>query len=228
MLPEGGESPPDFFALRLPPAAAAWGIALAPEAVGPLSRFLSRVDLWRRRTNLTGPFPAEELVLHALEAALGADFLPVELASPTSAQGAGFPGIPLAILRPDLSIVPVEPRRRRREFLDGCAAEIRIDQPRAVGLLLRRTFPRQPSGGDGPRGGRSSADSRIRKTARFRLGPARLDDRARKARRKPPRSFCLRGLPGGAGRGAPLHRALSPDGWARRHRDTNGEVTGVG
>jgi 16S rRNA G527 N7-methylase RsmG len=126
MLPEGGESPPEFFALRLPEAAAAWGIALAPETVGPLSGFLARVDLWRRRTNLTGPFPSEELVLHALEAALGAEFLPVGARVADIGAGAGFPGVPLAILRPDLNVLPVEPRRRRREFLDGCAAEIGI------------------------------------------------------------------------------------------------------
>jgi 16S rRNA (guanine527-N7)-methyltransferase len=42
-------------------------------------------------------------------------------------SGAGLPGIPLAIARPDLRVVLVEPLLRRSDFLREVIAELRID-----------------------------------------------------------------------------------------------------
>jgi 16S rRNA (guanine527-N7)-methyltransferase len=126
MLPEGGESPPEFFARLLPAAFAAAGRTLDDPALDRMARYLARVDRGRRRTNLTGPFPAEELVAHAVESALGAEWLPKGAQVADIGSGAGFPGLPLAVVRQDVTVAPVEPRRLRREFLDGCAAEIGI------------------------------------------------------------------------------------------------------
>lgn len=41
-------------------------------------------------------------------------------------SGAGLPGIPLAIARPDLEIVLLEPMQRRTRFLDHCLAELKL------------------------------------------------------------------------------------------------------
>ncbi|MEL6547859.1 MAG: RsmG family class I SAM-dependent methyltransferase, partial [Myxococcota bacterium] len=42
-------------------------------------------------------------------------------------SGAGYPGIPLAALRPDISITLVEPRRKRVSFLKTVVAELALD-----------------------------------------------------------------------------------------------------
>lgn len=42
-------------------------------------------------------------------------------------SGAGLPGLPLAIARPDLSVVLLEPLLRRTNFLAGVVAEIGLD-----------------------------------------------------------------------------------------------------
>lgn len=42
-------------------------------------------------------------------------------------SGAGLPGVPLAIARPDLRIVLVEPLLRRSEFLDEVTTELALD-----------------------------------------------------------------------------------------------------
>ncbi|MEO8432878.1 MAG: RsmG family class I SAM-dependent methyltransferase [Acidobacteriota bacterium] len=126
MLPAGGESPPEIFLARLNDRAPAFGLTLPLPALDRLARYLAFVDLWRRRTNLTGPIDADSLADHALECALGADLLP---AGPVAdiGSGAGFPGIPLALLRKDVVITPVEPRRLRREFLNLAARELRLE-----------------------------------------------------------------------------------------------------
>lgn len=118
MLPEGGESPPEVFDALLARRCPAFGLVLDPVTSGRLARYLAVLDLWRRRTNLTGPFSAQTLVEHALESAFAVDWIAQGARLADVGSGAGFPGIPIAILRPDVSIVPIEPRKKRREFLD--------------------------------------------------------------------------------------------------------------
>jgi 16S rRNA (guanine(527)-N(7))-methyltransferase RsmG len=123
MLPEGRASPPEAFREILEARSAACGVSLDPASAETLSRYLALLDVWRRRTNLTGPISPEALADHALESALGADLLPGRLVADIG-SGAGFPGVPLAILRPDTRVFPVEPRRKRREFLDTVRTEL--------------------------------------------------------------------------------------------------------
>ena len=47
-------------------------------------------------------------------------------------SGAGLPGIPLAIARPDLSVTLVEPLLRRSTFLDSVIARLGLDGVRVV------------------------------------------------------------------------------------------------
>jgi 16S rRNA (guanine527-N7)-methyltransferase len=42
-------------------------------------------------------------------------------------SGAGLPGIPLAVLRPDLTVTLLEPLLRRTRFLDEAVAELGLD-----------------------------------------------------------------------------------------------------
>jgi 16S rRNA (guanine527-N7)-methyltransferase len=44
-------------------------------------------------------------------------------------SGAGLPGIPLGLARPDLTMTLVEPMARRVEFLDQAVAELTQDEP---------------------------------------------------------------------------------------------------
>jgi 16S rRNA (guanine527-N7)-methyltransferase len=109
-------SPEDFEA-RLTSAAPAFGVALSPAVTGALGRYLSQLDLWRQKTNLTGRLSAEDLAAHTLESVLGETLIPHGASLVDIGSGAGFPGAPLAIARPDLTVFPLELRRRRLEFL---------------------------------------------------------------------------------------------------------------
>jgi 16S rRNA (guanine(527)-N(7))-methyltransferase RsmG len=117
MLAEGEAQSPEFFGRRLQERAPVFDLTLPDNVLEALSRFLAELDLARRRTNLTGRLTAEELVDHALESAFGEKLIPHGARVIDIGSGAGFPGIPLAVLRPDILVTPVEPRRKRREFL---------------------------------------------------------------------------------------------------------------
>jgi 16S rRNA (guanine527-N7)-methyltransferase len=116
---------------------------LAPDLQGQIERYLEEIGKWGARTNLVGSTDDDALRLHAEEslAAMrhlppdsrvvdlgsGAGFpgLPLLIARPDLrmtlvvdlGSGAGFPGLPLLIARPDLRMTLVEARERRLHFL---------------------------------------------------------------------------------------------------------------
>ncbi|MDJ0643488.1 MAG: 16S rRNA (guanine(527)-N(7))-methyltransferase RsmG [Erythrobacter sp.] len=55
--------------------------------------------------------------------------------------GAGFPGMVIAILRPDFRTVLVESRARRVEFLKNCTAELDLANCTVIGERLERIEP---------------------------------------------------------------------------------------
>jgi 16S rRNA (guanine527-N7)-methyltransferase len=100
--------------------------ALDGDAVGFLSLYLSELDTWRQRINLTGRLSAEELVEHALEALPGAGLIADSEEVVDIGSGSGFPAIPLAILKPDASFTLVEPVAKKAAFLRHAARSIPV------------------------------------------------------------------------------------------------------
>lgn len=105
--------------------AAAWGVALGSEALAQLDRFLERLLLWSRTTRLTGERDVRAIVRkHVIDSIAPAPYLPARGLLVDIGSGAGFPGIVLACLRPDLATVLVESRRRRASFLREAARSV--------------------------------------------------------------------------------------------------------
>jgi 16S rRNA (guanine527-N7)-methyltransferase len=94
VLPEAGARPPEFFAAEIETRLPAFGLSLDQGRVALLARYLAELDLWRRRTNLTGPMSAGELVTHALESVFGERLIPHGTRLLDIGSGAGLPGIP--------------------------------------------------------------------------------------------------------------------------------------
>lgn len=98
--------------------AAVLGVEVSQTAISELARFADILDLWGRKMNLVSCSSSRELVDRhlldslAVNALISDSGLVVDLGS-----GAGFPGIPLSIIRPQQSIVLVEVRQKRTSFL---------------------------------------------------------------------------------------------------------------
>ena len=94
-------------------------LALPSDLAEPLAELSDLVASWASRMNLTGHRTAEEvavrLVLDALALGVALPVRPRSLADLGS--GAGFPGLPLALLWPTCRITLVEARERRHHFL---------------------------------------------------------------------------------------------------------------
>lgn len=76
---------------------------------------------------LIGPREADRIwQRHILNSAVLAPLIPVGARVVDLGSGAGLPGIPLAIARPDLTMVLLEPMQRRVRFLHDCLAALQL------------------------------------------------------------------------------------------------------
>lgn len=116
--------------------AAVLGIELDTDTVTNFGRFADVLDLWSPRVNLISCGSARELVeRHFLDSLAVAPLLPETGRIVDLGSGAGFPGLPLAILRPQQNLVLVEVRRRRVNFLREVRRTLGLDN---VEILDRR------------------------------------------------------------------------------------------
>jgi hypothetical protein len=132
MSPEA-ESPlaPEGYARLVRALCPAFGLELAAPAIAGLASYLAELDVWRRRINLTGNLSAEELAAHGLES-VGAGLIAHGERVVDIGSGAGFPGLPLAIARPDLSVTLVEPRGKRCAFLRHVARSLSLENLKVI------------------------------------------------------------------------------------------------
>ncbi len=81
---------------------------------------------WNRRMNLTSVKGLEELVtLHYCESLFAGTLLPGEPVSVADVgSGAGFPGVPMAILRPECRFALIESHQRKAVFLREATREL--------------------------------------------------------------------------------------------------------
>src|SRR5471032_302369 len=109
--------PPEGFQKLLEAEALCEGLALYEPVLHALGRYLGELDAWRKRINLTGDLAPEDLCVHALESVAGVSLIPQGARVLDIGSGGGFPGVPLSIARPDISVTLLEPRSRRASFL---------------------------------------------------------------------------------------------------------------
>ncbi len=122
----------DFTALISEYALAA-GIALSDEQVRLCRIHIELMIEWNRRLNLTRiTEPREIVVKHLLDSLLPASALPGSGLALDVGTGAGFPGIPLKILLPDIEMVLLDSSRKKVSFLAVVAAKLGLGGIRAV------------------------------------------------------------------------------------------------
>ncbi len=105
------------------------------ERADPLDLYLDELRRWGARTNLVGSTGPAALARHVEDSLAAAGHLPSGARVADLGSGAGFPGIPLALRRPDLRIHLVEIRERRVNFLRHVTRELGLTR---VAVLRER------------------------------------------------------------------------------------------
>jgi 16S rRNA (guanine527-N7)-methyltransferase len=96
------------------------------DALAAAERYVARLATDGVTRGLIGPREVPRLwERHVLNSAAVAEAVPPGATVVDIGSGAGLPGIPLGLARPDLTLTLVEPMARRVEFLEEAVAELR-------------------------------------------------------------------------------------------------------
>ena len=108
-------------------AAEEYGIALTEVQLEQFTRYFSLLIEWNEKMNLTAlTGPQEVAVKHFIDSltAYDAALFPQGASIIDVGTGAGFPGLPLKILRPDLRLTLLDSLNKRVKFLETVVAEL--------------------------------------------------------------------------------------------------------
>ena len=134
-------------AQQIEEALAAGGVSSLPASAG--SRFAAYLELllrWNARLNLTAIRLPEEIVArHFVECAFAAQHLPSGISTLLDfGSGAGFPGIPIAIFRPEIHVTLAESHAKKAAFLSEAVRVLEIStevyRGRVESMPAPRTF----------------------------------------------------------------------------------------
>lgn len=108
--------------------AAGYGVTLTPEMAEKCDVYARLLVEWNQKMNLTAiTDPQGMLVKHFLDSLTAAPLLPTDPFSLIDVgTGAGFPGVPLAILRSDMALTLLDSLQKRLTFLDTLCRELGI------------------------------------------------------------------------------------------------------
>jgi 16S rRNA (guanine527-N7)-methyltransferase len=92
---------------------------LDPATADKFAAYLTLLQKWNTRTNLTAIRDEEGILSrHFLESILCARLLPENVSSLLDfGSGAGFPGIPIALIRPEIQVTLAESQHKKAAFL---------------------------------------------------------------------------------------------------------------
>ena len=137
---------------RLREEAARFGVMLEPRHLDQFRSYLDLLLDWNRKINLTAiTDPEQVLDKHFLDSLAAAPLIPAGRLIDVGA-GAGFPGIPISIVRPDVQVSLIESTGKKAAFLrtavhqlglSALVLQTRLEQyqgPKFDAAISRATF----------------------------------------------------------------------------------------
>ena len=121
-----------------------WGIDCNGGVAEKVEAYLSLLEQWNRKVNLTGFETRVEMLRELFAESFLAARLLAEEDGPLLdvGSGAGFPGMALKIYRPELCVYLLEPRRKRASFLETVRRRLALE---GVAVICKRLEECRPS-----------------------------------------------------------------------------------
>lgn len=119
------------------------GLALDEAQTGKLLALLDLVAEWNAKFNLTAiREPLDMVRKHLLDSLTVQPWITGPLVTDVG-TGAGFPGLPLAIVNPQLRFTLVDSTQKKIRFVQHAATELRLDNVEAVAARAESLHPEQ-------------------------------------------------------------------------------------
>ena len=113
--------------------AASLGLSLDEDQIEKFTAFVLELSKWNHKINLTAIRGSREVIVkHLLDSLTLLAYLNLNGRLLDIGSGAGFPSIPLSILRPDLAIVSVDTVQKKILFQRHIARTLKLDNFTAV------------------------------------------------------------------------------------------------
>jgi 16S rRNA (guanine527-N7)-methyltransferase len=111
-----------------------FGVAVNKQQVVYIQQYIKILLQWNEKLNLTAiRDPLEILIRHFCESMFGGVSVPVNVGRLADiGSGAGFPGIPLKILRPELELFLVESNIKKGTFLAEVVRDLELKNARVL------------------------------------------------------------------------------------------------
>jgi 16S rRNA (guanine527-N7)-methyltransferase len=95
------------------------GLTSSDEQINAFAIYLSELKKWNKAYNLTALKRDEDIIIkHFFDSLLYLKFIPEgKIKVADIGSGAGFPGIPVKIIRPEIEMYLIEPSRKKTAFL---------------------------------------------------------------------------------------------------------------
>lgn len=119
------------------------GIELSDAQAGQLLRLLDELDEWNQRMNLTAIRErSAQITKHLLDSLSVQPFLRGERVLDVG-TGAGFPGLPLAIVNPSLQFTLLDSTAKKLKFVEHVASELTLPNVQTVHTRAENYRPTQ-------------------------------------------------------------------------------------
>ena len=130
---------------RLEDGLSAMGIELGPDAQARLVAYVHLIEKWNKVHNLTAVREPERMVvLHLLDSLCVLPHVAHARTLLDVGAGAGLPGIPLAIARPDLAVTLLDANHKKATFLRQAKAELALANVEVACERVEKWHPAAP------------------------------------------------------------------------------------
>ena len=110
-----------------------YGFDLSERQVEQFEEYYNFLVSENQKYNLTAiTEPQDVIIKHFIDSVLPEKFLPKNASVVDVGSGAGFPGLPLKILRPDIKLTMIDSLQKRVNFLEELCARLSLTDTRAL------------------------------------------------------------------------------------------------
>ena len=125
-------------------ASGSLGVPLTPDSAGRLLRLIDELQRWNLSYNLTAITRRDEMITHHLLDSLSVSSALHGLTIADVGTGAGFPGLPLALVQPQRRFTLIDSNNKKVRFVSHAARELALSNVTAVHSRSESFKPAKP------------------------------------------------------------------------------------